>query len=92
MHAILPFLQHIKLIVDKQSTNLSKQPISTSILRFIKVMNSIVEDNTFNQNLKEHNQKINSIIRKRQTKQQLAIYLHTTCLLLTPRTFMQAIK
>ena len=48
MHAILPFLQHIKLIVDKQSTKLSKEPISTSILRFMKAINSIVEDNTFN--------------------------------------------
>jgi len=45
----------MNLIVDKQPTKLSKQFISASIPIFMKAMNLIVDDNTFDQNLKKHN-------------------------------------
>ena len=89
-HKIPTFLQHIN-IISKQPTKLACNSTSVKIPTFIQNMNQLAEDNKFDQILQEHN-KLNVIIRKRQTKQQLATYLHATCLSPTPRTFMQAIK
>jgi len=89
-HKSPSFLQHINSI-SKQPTKVLNHSIPTKIPTFIQNMNPIVEDNAFDQILQEHN-KLNVIIRKRQTKQQLATYLHATCLSPTPRTFIQAIK
>ena len=72
--------------VNKQPTKLTKHSISATMPTFMRNMDPIVENNTFDQILQEHN-KLNVIIRKRQTKQQLATYLCATCLSPTPRTF-----
>ena len=72
--------------VNKQPTKLTKHSISATMPTFMRNMDPIAENNTFDQILQEHN-KLNVIIRKRQTKQQLATYLCATCLSPTPRTF-----
>ena len=65
-HKIPLFLQHTNLI-NKQPTKLINHSIPTKIPTFMQNMNPIAEDNTFDQILQEHN-KLNVIIRKRQTK------------------------
>ena len=94
---IPPFMQNTNLIIDhyikKQSQcNKSKPPYA--VLPFIKAMNPLIDHNIFNQHLHKHNyeHKANVILRKKQSKVQLAQYLHATCLSLMPRTFITAIN
>ena len=56
----------MNLVINSQSNKLAKKlPIPADIPIFVKDVNRIIEDNTFNQNLKENKHKLNIIIRKR---------------------------
>ena len=55
------------------------------------LLQSNIKDTTIKEYTK-NDHKLNVIIRKKQTKRELATYLHTSCLFLPVTTFVKVIK
>ena len=77
----------------KKLSKINKPKLSKQLLLFLAVLNSLINHNIFEQDLcHKYEQKANVILRKKQSKVQLAQYLHTTCLSLMLHTFIKAIN
>ena len=91
-------MNSLNTLVDcnlRLSKKLTTERNKYTIPQFISSLNPIVEQNQFDHIIDSHNKvqnKINVIIRKKQSKQELVQYLHAACMSLTLSTFIKAIK
>ena len=96
-NSIPTFLRKINTITTCDKTKIShkKSVQSNHLPLYLQHLNNIVDDNLIEDAIrasKQENHKLNVIIRKKQSKRQLAQYLHAACLSPTPSTMIQAIK
>ena len=98
-HTTSKFLLDLDPVLDTtlktQIKTIPSANIVHSIPKFMKALDPMVDQNKFNLTVEEHikkQHKANVMIRKKQSKVELARYLYAACLSSTPSTFIRAIN
>lgn len=95
-HSIPDFMKHLNPMMHSNlsaKSNAKHHMPTSPIPPFLSSLNSLVDSNVFDNALgHKYNNKANVILRKKQTKVELAQYFHATCLSPHPRTLLKASK
>ena len=77
---------------SQENNHIKRKCNARSMPAFLNPRKPMIDKKEFDEALKEHEQKVNVIIRKKQSKIKLSQYLCAVCLLPVPSTFIRAIK